>query len=151
MIRDKLERIKERAYALWERAGGNHGEDEHHWHQASTEIDAEDKAPKRGRKPKTTGSVSAKKPVTKQPASKPAAKAAPDAKAATKATRPKAPEVPVVRSSGTQSVKAKATKGAAAAPAPVAKRTTPVVPATAPAPEESARKAKPGRKSASKG
>lgn len=45
MIRDRLERIRERAYALWERAGGGHGEDEAHWHQASREIDDEDTKP----------------------------------------------------------------------------------------------------------
>lgn len=42
MIRDKLERIRERAYALWERAGRGHGHHEAHWHQASTEIEEED-------------------------------------------------------------------------------------------------------------
>jgi len=49
MIRDRLERIKERAYALWEKAGGGHGDDQSHWHQASREIDDEDAKPARSK------------------------------------------------------------------------------------------------------
>ena len=49
MIKDRLERIKERAYALWEKAGGGHGDDQSHWHQASSEIDDEDAKPARSK------------------------------------------------------------------------------------------------------
>jgi hypothetical protein len=41
MIRDRLERIRERAYELWERAGSPHGQHEEHWKTASKEIDDE--------------------------------------------------------------------------------------------------------------
>lgn len=34
------ERIRQRAYALWEQAGRPHGQDEAHWHQARRELDA---------------------------------------------------------------------------------------------------------------
>ncbi|EFH12086.1 DUF2934 domain-containing protein, partial [Teichococcus cervicalis] len=44
--RQREERIRQRAYALWEQAGRPHGQDEAHWHQASGELDA---APEQGR------------------------------------------------------------------------------------------------------
>jgi hypothetical protein len=45
---DRLERIRERAYLLWER--GHHGHETDHWLQAEREIDAES-APKKKPKP----------------------------------------------------------------------------------------------------
>ncbi|WBV43323.1 DUF2934 domain-containing protein [Pseudoroseomonas cervicalis] len=38
--RQREERIRQRAYALWEQAGRPHGQDEAHWHQARSELDA---------------------------------------------------------------------------------------------------------------
>jgi Protein of unknown function (DUF2934) len=35
------ERIRERAYQIWEREGKPHGRDAEHWQQAASEIDAE--------------------------------------------------------------------------------------------------------------
>jgi hypothetical protein len=49
MVKDRLEQIRERAYALWEQAGGGHGQDQAHWHQASVEIDAKRRRVKKGR------------------------------------------------------------------------------------------------------
>lgn len=37
------ERIRRRAYELWEREGFPHGKDEAHWHQAALEIEDEDR------------------------------------------------------------------------------------------------------------
>jgi hypothetical protein len=103
MIRDRLERIRERAYALWERAGGSHGQHEAHWHQASSEIDAED-APSRA------------KPARKA-AAKPAAAAS---KAASPAKTPaKTKEGVGVKAKAATAIAAKdAAKVKAAAPKP---------------------------------
>lgn len=38
----RVERIRRRAYQIWEREGRHHGSDEQHWKQATSEIDAED-------------------------------------------------------------------------------------------------------------
>lgn len=38
------ERIRQRAYALWQNAGEPHGDSDAHWHQARNEIDAESAA-----------------------------------------------------------------------------------------------------------
>jgi hypothetical protein len=35
------ERIRERAYQIWEREGKPHGRDAEHWQQAASEVDAE--------------------------------------------------------------------------------------------------------------
>jgi hypothetical protein len=37
------ERIRQRAYELWEREGSQHGNDQDHWHQAALEIEEEDR------------------------------------------------------------------------------------------------------------
>ncbi|UCI10352.1 DUF2934 domain-containing protein [Mesorhizobium sp. B1-1-8] len=42
MAQDKYERIRRRAYEIWQRSGELHGHHEEHWNQASTEIDRED-------------------------------------------------------------------------------------------------------------
>ncbi|MER9405283.1 DUF2934 domain-containing protein [Mesorhizobium caraganae] len=42
MSEDRNERIRRRAYEIWQREGAAHGEHERHWHQASAEIDRED-------------------------------------------------------------------------------------------------------------
>lgn len=41
MDNDREDKIRERAYQIWEREGGIHGDPERHWHQAEAEIDRE--------------------------------------------------------------------------------------------------------------
>ncbi|WP_137933604.1 DUF2934 domain-containing protein [Mesorhizobium comanense] len=41
MSDDRNDRIRDRAYAIWQREGGAHGDHERHWHQAAMEIDRE--------------------------------------------------------------------------------------------------------------
>ena len=41
MTDDRNEKIRDRAYAIWQREGGTHGDHERHWHQAAMEIDRE--------------------------------------------------------------------------------------------------------------
>lgn len=38
---ERHEKIQQRAYEIWEREGGVHGDPERHWHQARAEIDRE--------------------------------------------------------------------------------------------------------------
>ncbi|MEP6566328.1 MAG: DUF2934 domain-containing protein [Mesorhizobium sp.] len=38
---ERNEKIQQRAYAIWEREGGRHGDQERHWHTAKDEIDRE--------------------------------------------------------------------------------------------------------------
>ena len=38
---DREDKVRERAYHIWEREGGIHGDPERHWHQAEAEIDRE--------------------------------------------------------------------------------------------------------------
>jgi hypothetical protein len=42
MAADRDARIRERAHAIWEREGRQHGQHDRHWAQAVAEIDAED-------------------------------------------------------------------------------------------------------------
>ncbi|TPJ72800.1 DUF2934 domain-containing protein [Mesorhizobium sp. B2-6-2] len=42
MATDKYERIKRRAYEIWQRGGEANGQDEEHWRQACEEIERED-------------------------------------------------------------------------------------------------------------
>jgi hypothetical protein len=42
MGEDRHQRIRQRAYEIWEREGGGHGDPEKHWHQAEAEIERED-------------------------------------------------------------------------------------------------------------
>ena len=39
---DRDQRIRQRAYDIWEREGGGHGDPEKYWHQAEAEIERED-------------------------------------------------------------------------------------------------------------
>jgi hypothetical protein len=130
MILDRLQRIRDRAYALWERAGGGHGQDEAHWHQASSEVDAEDVASTSRKKIAANGTGKAplkeRRPSAKQrtgaPAAgeKPGAKQAPKAKsgkakdvsAAAKKTTPKAVSEPARSPSAGKPAKARSTRGA---------------------------------------
>jgi len=41
MTDDRNEKIRDRAYAIWQREGGADGDHERHWHQAEMEIDRE--------------------------------------------------------------------------------------------------------------
>ena len=58
MRSDREERIKQRAYAIWQSEGHTHGKHEDHWHRAEREIAAEEaglgKAPRRVSRPRTT-------------------------------------------------------------------------------------------------
>jgi hypothetical protein len=38
---ERHEKIQQRAYQIWEREGGLHGDPERHWHQAEAEINRE--------------------------------------------------------------------------------------------------------------
>ncbi len=42
MSNTREEKIRQRAHALWEREGRPHGAHDRHWHQATSEVDAED-------------------------------------------------------------------------------------------------------------
>jgi hypothetical protein len=42
MGEDRHQRIRQRAYEIWEREGGGHGDPDKHWHQAEAEIERED-------------------------------------------------------------------------------------------------------------
>src|SRR5690242_14356261 len=44
MSKTREERIRERAYDLWEREGGQHGRHDTHWKEAEAEIEAEDRS-----------------------------------------------------------------------------------------------------------
>jgi hypothetical protein len=44
MADSRDERIRRRAYEIWDREGRTHGRHDEHWHQAAAEIDAEDRA-----------------------------------------------------------------------------------------------------------
>ncbi|RVK22955.1 DUF2934 domain-containing protein [Sinorhizobium meliloti] len=39
----RKERVRRRAYEIWEREGGNHGDHERHWGQAASEIEEEER------------------------------------------------------------------------------------------------------------
>jgi Protein of unknown function (DUF2934) len=45
MRSDREERIKQRAYAIWQSEGHRHGRHEDHWHRAEREIAAEEAEP----------------------------------------------------------------------------------------------------------
>ena len=74
MTDDRQERIRQRAHAIWEKAGRPQGSHQQHWDQATAEIDGEDAKPK----------AKAAKPASAKP------KAAPKSAAAAKASKPKA-------------------------------------------------------------
>jgi len=41
MSDDRDDKIRNRAYEIWQREGGAHGDHERHWHRAEMEIDRE--------------------------------------------------------------------------------------------------------------
>jgi hypothetical protein len=69
MRSDREERIKQRAYALWQSEGHRHGRHEDHWHRAEREIAAEEAGP--GATPRRA-SRSRKAPAEKTAAATPA-------------------------------------------------------------------------------
>lgn len=113
MDQSRDDRIRNRAYELWERDGGRHGDDWSYWLQAEREITLEDtpaspeeKATAKakaaaepfstapGRKPATPRDPAAKAPASKPATAKPAAaKKAEDKKpaAAKPASKPRKP------------------------------------------------------------
>lgn len=84
MSDDREQRIRNRAYALWEQDGGRHGRHDDHWAQATREIDAA--ATSRG---KTTTAPKPHAPSKPKPEKKVAAKPAKTAPASTKAATTK--------------------------------------------------------------
>jgi hypothetical protein len=71
----KEERIRARAYELWEREGRAHGGHERHWLEATRQVEAE-MADETG----AAAGMTTAKPVKKAAAAKPPAKRAPKAK-----------------------------------------------------------------------
>jgi hypothetical protein len=45
MTDDRNDRIRERAYQIWQSEGGAHGDHDRHWHRAEMEIDRESALP----------------------------------------------------------------------------------------------------------
>lgn len=113
MNEEYLQKVRERAHALWEQAGRPHGQDAEHWSQAEREIAAEEDAQSSASVGKATGrrgrkaSPGADRAAARVPAAKRAAAAGPaddvstDAPKATLGRKPK-----VVAEEGTGTVKA---------------------------------------------
>ncbi|UVK37821.1 DUF2934 domain-containing protein [Mesorhizobium sp. AR10] len=74
MTDDRQERIRQRAHAIWEKAGRPEGAHQQHWDQAAAEVDGEGKKPKARAAPKKAAAATAAKPKA---AAKPAAAAKP--------------------------------------------------------------------------
>jgi len=92
MRSDREERIKQRAYALWQSEGHRHGRHEDHWHRAEREIAAEAAGPggppRRASRPRKAASESsaAVTPARSRSAS-----------SETRGEKPKAPKKPSTR------------------------------------------------------
>ncbi len=66
MSTDREEKIRQRAYELWERDGAQHGRDQDYWHEAVEQIDAEESAAKTPKSaPARTRKAAAEKPAAK--------------------------------------------------------------------------------------
>ena len=77
MTDDRHERIRQRAHAIWEKAGRPEGAHQQHWDQATAEIDGAAAKPKAApkkaaTKPAKATAAKAAKPAAAKPASKPA-------------------------------------------------------------------------------
>jgi hypothetical protein len=78
MQSDREERIRQRAYEIWQSEGHGHGRHEDHWHRAEREIAAEEAATSgKTRRPATPSrtassgkSIAAKSAATKPPAAR---------------------------------------------------------------------------------
>ena len=75
---DREEKIRERAYGIWEEEGYPHGRAEDHWHRAAREVgSAEASRPRRNRCPRArppaakAGSRSAARPLPAHPRRRP--------------------------------------------------------------------------------
>src|SRR5205085_11943614 len=93
MRSDREERIKQRAYELWQSEGHGHGRHEDHWHRAEREIAAEEGGP--GRTP-SRPSRSGKAATPKSAAARAARSRS--ASGETRGEKPAAPKKPSVRS-----------------------------------------------------
>ena len=69
MSDERAERIRRRAYQIWEREGRHHGSDEQHWKQATSEIDAEDSVGAGSPLLEEPGSAAASKPSQRKSSS----------------------------------------------------------------------------------
>ena len=92
MRSDREERIKQRAYELWQSEGHGHGRHEDHWHRAEREIAAEAAGP--GGAPRRA-SRSGKASSAKSAAATPARSRS--ASSDTRGEKPKAPKKPSTR------------------------------------------------------
>lgn len=88
MPKTREERIRERAYAIWEREGGQHGRHDEHWQRAETEIGAE--RPTVPPSPEMAPTP-ARSPADQPVESRPAARAAVASEAPKKAAKRRAP------------------------------------------------------------
>lgn len=113
MNEDHLQKVRERAHALWEQDGRPHGQDAAHWAQAEREIaaenDAQSSAPagkstgRRGRKP----GLSADQAVADAPKAKRGRAARSETEVSEKKPNPTRGRTPkVVPEAGTEQVKA---------------------------------------------
>jgi hypothetical protein len=93
MRSDREERIKQRAYAIWQTEGHRHGRHEDHWHRAEREIAAEETAP--GGAPRRTSRP--RKAVSEKSAAATPARSR-SSSSETRGERPKAPKKPSTRS-----------------------------------------------------
>jgi len=93
MRSDREERIRQRAYALWQSEGHRHGRHEDHWHRAEREIAAEEAGP--DGPPRRAGRPRKATPV-KSVAVKPARSRS--ARSETRGEKPAAPKKPFTRS-----------------------------------------------------
>ena len=92
MRSDREERIKQRAYAIWQSEGHRHGRHEDHWHRAEREIAAEEAGP--GGAPRRTSrprKAAAEQSVAATPAR------SRSASSETRGEKPKAPKKPSTR------------------------------------------------------
>jgi hypothetical protein len=93
MRSDREERVKQRAYAIWQTEGHRHGRHEDHWHRAEREIAAEEAGP--GGAPRRTSR--ARKAATENSAAATPARSR-SSSSETRGERPKAPKKPSTRS-----------------------------------------------------
>ena len=69
MQSDREERIRQRAYAIWQSEGHAHGREEEHWHRAEREIVAEEAGSnKASRRTPRSGKAAAERSAAVSPA-----------------------------------------------------------------------------------
>jgi hypothetical protein len=98
MRSDREERIRQRAYMIWQSEGHQHGRDEDHWHRAEREIAAEEagagKAPRRsagsGKPPTEKSAIAKPSPSRRADANMPGQKQAPPKAHSTRTHNPTA-------------------------------------------------------------